>query len=109
MIKLDLQNTEDLARVGFLLSNDIYPTQGTNYITADGKREHFAFFPDKAKPYLKNSENTKEYKAAYLMAVFIEEARKEVPLVVHKLPNDKEILIPADINREELRNILSRI
>ena len=43
------------------------------------------------------------------MAVFIDEARKEVPMVVHKLPNDKEILIPANIKKEELRNILSRI
>lgn len=109
MIKLDLQNTEDLAKVGVLLSNNIFPIQGSNYITADGKREHYAFFADKAKSYLKNAENTKEYKAAYLMAVFIDEARKEVPMVVHKLPNDKEILIPANIKKEELRNILSKI
>lgn len=109
MVKFDLTKTEDLASVGMLLSNGIYPSSGTNYIKADDSREFFAFFPDTCKPYLKNRENSKEYKAAYLMAVFIDEANKQVPLVQHILPNDKEILIPADTSKDELKKIIFNI
>ena len=106
MVKFDLTKTEDLASVGMLLSNGIYPTSGTNYIKADNSREFYAYFPDSCKAYLKNRENTKEYKAAYLMAVFIDEANKQVPLVQHVLPNKKEILIPADMPKDELKKLI---
>lgn len=108
MLKFDLQNTEDLAKIGVLLANDIYPSQGSNYILEDGTREHYAYFTDNAKHYLTNCENFKEYKAAYLMAVFIEEARKQAPLVVHKLSNGKEIYIPANTPKNEVLEILKK-
>ena len=91
MIKFDLTKTDDLAKIGVLLANGIYPSQGSNYILPDGTREHYAYFSDNAQHYLTNCENLKEFKSAYLMAVFVEEARKEPPLIVHKLPNGNEI------------------
>ena len=108
MVKLDLSNIEDVAMAGVLLSHDIYPIQGSNFITADGKREHFAFFPDTAKPYLKNVENTREYRAAYLTSVFIDESRKQVPLVAHKLSNDKEIIVPANYNKQQILELIHK-
>jgi hypothetical protein len=109
MIKLDLTKIEDIAKCGVLLSNDVFPIKGSNYIRDDGTREHYALFADEAKNILINVENTKEYVAAYLLAVFIEEARKQVPLVQHKLPNDKEILIPADMPRNEILRIIAKV
>lgn len=109
MVKFDLNNVDDLALIGVLLSKDIYPTQGTNYINSEGKREHYAFYNDEVKNILKNVEETSEYKAAYLMAVFILEAKKQVPLMVHKLPNDKEIILPANTDKNEVKNILNKI
>ena len=109
MVKFDLQRTEDLALIGVLLSKELYPKQGCNYITHEGTREHYAYYDDEVKKHLVNVEETPEYKAAYLMAVFIDEARKQKPLVIHKLPNQKEIMIPADMNKEELLNLISKI
>ncbi len=109
MIKLDLTKTEDIAKCGVLLSNDLFPIKGSNYIREDGTREHYALFANDAKKHLINVEDTKEYKAAYLLAVFIEEARKQVPLIQHKLPNDKEILIPADMPKNEILRTLSKV
>jgi hypothetical protein len=109
MIKFNLQNVEDLATIGVLLSKDKYPSQGSNYITADGTREHYAYYNDEVKPLLQGVEDTSEYRAAYLMAVFILEAKKQVPLVVHKLPNDKEIMIPANTKKEEVIKIIEKI
>lgn len=109
MIKLDLTKIEDIAKCGVLLSNDVFPIKGSNYIRDDGTREHYALFADEAKNILINVENTKEYVAAYLLAVFIEEARKQVPLVQHKLPNDKEILIPADMPKNEILRIIAKV
>lgn len=109
MIKLDLTKIEDIAKCGVLLSNEQFPTKGSNYIREDGTREHYALFPDDAKKYLINVEETKEYKSAYLLAVFIEEARNQVPLIQHKLPNDKEILIPANMPKHEILRTISKI
>jgi hypothetical protein len=109
MLKFDLQNVEDLALIGVLLSKDQYPTQGSNYITNDGKREHYAYYGDEVKELLKDVEDTPEYKAAYLMAVFVDEARKQVPLVVHKLPNNKEVMIPANMKKNEVLDLISKI
>lgn len=109
MVKFDLQKIEDLALVGVLLSKELYPVQGSNYITHDGKREHFAYYENEVKQHLQNVEDTPEYKAAYLMAVFIEEARKQVPLVVHKLPNNKELIVPANMSKTELLELLSKV
>ena len=108
MIKLDLSNLDDVAIAGCLLSYGIYPIQGSNFITADGKREHFAFFPDTAKPYLKDIEETKEYRAAYLTSVFIDESRKQVPLVAHKLSNEKEIIVPANYSKEQILELIHK-
>lgn len=108
MLKLDLTQTHDLACVGVLLANGQYPKQGTNYILADGTKEQLVYFDDNAKYYLKNIENTKEYQAAYLMAVFIDEQRKQVPLICHQLPNGKEILIPANTPKDEARNLINK-
>lgn len=109
MIKFDLQKIEDLALIGVLLSKEIYPIKGCNYITNEGKREHFAFYDDEVKKLLQGAEETTEYKAAYLMAVFMDEARKQVPLVVHKLPNGKEVMIPANTPKEEVIKLLKKI
>lgn len=109
MIKFDLQKIEDLALVGVLLSKEIYPVQGCNYITKEGKREQYAYFDNNAKDALERAEEAAEFKAAYLMAVFIDEARKQVPLVVHTLSNNKEIMVPADMQRSELINLMNRI
>ena len=108
MLKLDLNNTHELACVGVLLSNNVFPRQGSNYILADGTKEQLAFFDDDARKYLEKVEYTKEYKAAYLMAVFMIEHKKQVPLMVHKLPNDKEILIPANTPKEEVKNLINK-
>lgn len=56
-----------------------------------------------------NLENLPEYRAAYLMAVFIQEARKQVPLVVHKLPNEKEVMLPADMKKSDVLNLMRQI
>ncbi len=109
MLKFDLQKTEDLAVIGVLLSKDRYPTQGSNYITNEGKREHYAYYEDEVKQFLNGIEDTPEYKAAYLMAVFVDEARKQVPLVVHKLPNNKEVMIPANYSKEQVLDLISKI
>lgn len=109
MIKLDLTKTEDIAKCGVLLSNGQFPIKGSNYVRMDGTREHYALFADNAKKYLINVEETKEYKSAYLLAVFIDEVRKQVPLVQHKLPNDKEILIPADMPKNEILRIIAKV
>lgn len=109
MIKLDLTKIEDIAKCGVLLSNEQFPIKGSNYIREDGTREHFALFSDDAKRYLVNVEESKEYKAAYLLAVFIDEARKQVPLIQHRLPNDKEILIPADMPKNEILRTISKL
>lgn len=102
MIKLDLTKIEDIAKCGVLISNDEFPIKGSNYIRHDGTREHYALFSEDAKKYLVNVEDSKEYKAAYLLSVFIEESRKQVPLIQHHLPNDKEILIPANMPKHEI-------
>lgn len=109
MIKFDLQKIEDLALVGVLLSKNIFPTQGSNYITEDGKREHYAYYEDVHKQALIGADETPEYKAAYLMAVFVEEARKQIPLVVHKLPNNKEVMLPANMKKEEILELMNKI
>lgn len=109
MIKLDLTKTEDIAKCGVLLSNDQFPLKGSNYIREDGTREHYALFADEAKNFLINVDETKEYKAAYLLAVFIDEARKQVPLIQHRLPNDKEILIPANMPKQEILRTISML
>lgn len=109
MVKFDLQKIEDLALIGVLLSKDIYPKQGCNYITHEGKREQYAYFDDGVKQELLGAEETAEYKAAYLMAVFVDEARKQIPLIVHKLPNDKEIMLPANMKRNEVLDIMNKI
>lgn len=109
MIKLDLTKIEDIARCGVLLSHEQFPTGGANYVRDNGEREHFALFSDDAQKYLINVEETKEYKAAYLLAVFIEESRKQAPLIQHKLPNDKEILIPANMPKNEILRIVSML
>lgn len=109
MVKFDLQKIDDLALIGVLLSKDLYPIQGSNYITNDGKREHYAYFDDEVKKHLIGVEETSEYKAAYLMAVFVDEARKQVPIVVHKLPNNKEIMIPANMKKNEVMNLINKI
>ena len=109
MLECDLQKIEDLAIVGVLLSKDIYPKQGCNYITHEGKREQYAYFDDEAIQHLQNVEETPEYKAAYLMAVFIDEARKQVPLLVHKLPNKKEVMIPANMKKNEVLELISKL
>lgn len=108
MVKFDLQKTHDLACVGVLLANGHYPKQGTNYILADGTRQHFCYFDDSTRCYLKNIENCREYASAYLMAVFIEEARKEVPLICHELPNGKEIMVAANTPKEEVKDIIRK-
>jgi hypothetical protein len=61
------------------------------------------------KEVLKNVEELPEYKSAYLMAVFILEAKKQIPLMVHKLPNDKEIILPADTKQNEVKELLNKI
>lgn len=109
MLKFDLQKVEDLALIGVLLSKDQYPKQGCNYITNDGKREHYAYYDEEVKNLLKGVEDSPEYKAAYLMAVFVDEARKQVPLVVHKLPNNKEVMIPANYKKEQVLDLISKI
>ena len=109
MVKFDLQKIEDLALIGVLLSKDIYPKQGCNYITHEGSREHYAYFEDDVKQHLANVEDTPEYKAAYLMAVFVDEARKQVPLVVHKLPNKKEVMLPANISKQEVLALINKL
>lgn len=109
MIKLDLTKIEDIARCGVLLSHEQFPTGGANYIREDGAREHFALFSDDAKKHLIDVEETNEYKAAYLLAVFIEESRKQPPLIQHRLPNDKELLIPANMPKEEILRIISMV
>lgn len=109
MVKFDLQKIEDLALIGVLLSKDIYPKQGCNYITHEGKREHFAYFDDDVKQHLAQVEDTPEYKAAYLMAVFVDEARKQVPLVVHKLPNKKEVMLPANMSKQEVMELINKV
>lgn len=109
MVKFDLQNIEDLALIGVLLSKNQYPKQGTNYIMKDGTREQYAYYDDQVKELLEGVEETEAYCAAYLMAVFIEEARKQVPLVVHELPNKKEVMIPANMKRNEVLDLISKI
>ncbi|MBE6314908.1 MAG: hypothetical protein E7079_08170 [Bacteroidales bacterium] len=109
MIKLDLTKIEDIAKCGVLLSNDQFPLKGSNYIREDGTREHYALFADEAKNFLINVDETKEYKAAYLLAMFIDEARKQVPLIQHRLPNDKEILIPANMPKHEILRTISKL
>lgn len=111
MIKFDLHKTEDLALVGVLLARGVFPVQGCNYITQDGKREQFAYFEESAREKIQtvNLENLPEYRAAYLMAVFIQEARKQVPLVVHKLPNEKEVMLPADMKKSDVLNLMRQI
>lgn len=109
MISFDLQKVEDLAKIGVLLANGKYPIQGTNYIREDGTREHFAFYNDEVKHYLTNLDNLPEYKSAYLMAVFMDEARKQVPLVEHTLPNEQKILIAANTPKEELLKICKNL
>lgn len=42
------------------------------------------------------------------MAVFIEEAQKEVPLICHQLPNGKEIMVAADTPKEEVKEIIRK-
>lgn len=42
------------------------------------------------------------------MAVFIEEARKEVPLICHELPNGKEIMVAANTPKEEVKDIIRK-
>ena len=109
MIKLDIQKTEDLALIGVLLSKGIYPVQGCNYINKQGKREQFAYYQDSARKELLGAEDSAEYKSAYLMAVFINQARKQVPLVVHTLPNKKQIIIPADMKKEQIQELIRKI
>jgi hypothetical protein len=109
MLKFDLQKTEDLALIGVLLSKEKYPSQGSNYILKDGSREHLAYYEDDVKELLKNAENTPEYKAAYLMAVFVTEALKQVPLIVHQLPNDKEIMLPANTPKNDVIELLRKL
>lgn len=109
MIKLDLTKIEDIAKCGVLLSNDQFPIKGSNYIREDGTREHYALFADEAKNFLNNVDETNEYKAAYLLAVFIEESRNQVPLIQHRLPNDKEILIPANMPKHEILRTISML
>lgn len=108
MIKFDLTKTHDLACIGVLIANNIYPKQGTNYILPDGTKEQLAYFDDTAKHYLNNIENSKEYKAAYLLSVFIEEARKQVPLICHTLPNGKELMIPANTPKDEVKDLIAK-
>lgn len=108
MIKFDLNETHDLACVGVLLANNQYPKQGSNYILSDGSKEQLCFFDDNARHYLNNIENTKEYKAAYLMAVFIEETRKQIPLICHKLPNGKEIMVAANTPKDQVKTIIEK-
>lgn len=109
MIKLDLNNIDDLAKVGLLLANDIFPIQGTNYINENGTKEQYAYFSDEAIKHLNNYEDKPEYRAAYLMAVFIIESRKQVPLMVHKLPNEKEIIVPVNTDKNRMKEILNLI
>ena len=109
MIKFDLHKVEDLALIGVLLSRNIYPIQGSNYINNEGKREQFAYYQDSIKKELNGAEDTPEYKSAYLMAVFITQARKQVPLVVHTLPNKKQIIIPADMKKEQIQDLIRRM
>lgn len=109
MVKFDLKKIEDLAYIGVLLSKDIYPTQGCNYITDDGTREQYAYYDDEVKKLLVDVQNTPQYKAAYLMAVFIDEARKQPPLIVHKLANNKQVMLPANMSREEVLKVISKI
>lgn len=109
MIKLDLTKIEDIAKCGVLLSHDQFPTGGSNYIREDGSREHYALFSDDANQLLFNVEESKEFKAAYLLAVFIEEARRQAPLVEHKLPNGKVILVPANMSRNEILEIINKV
>jgi hypothetical protein len=52
MVKFDLQKIDDLAYIGVLLSKDIYPKQGCNYITDDGTREQYAYYDDEVKNML---------------------------------------------------------
>lgn len=108
MVKFDLTKTHDLAMVGVLLANGKYPKHGTNYILTDGTKQNYCYFDDDCKPYLKSIENTREYASAYLMAVFIEEAKKQVPLICHELPNGKEIMVPADTPKQEVKEIIRK-
>lgn len=109
MVKFDLQKVEDLALIGVLLSKEIYPIKGCNYVTHEGKREHYAYYDDDVKKHLQGAEDSTEYKSAYLMAVFIDEARKQVPLIIHKLPNNKEVMIPANTPKEEIVQLLKKL
>ena len=109
MVKFDLQKIEDLAVIGVLLSKGINPIQGSNYITTDGTREHYAFYSDEVKHFLNGITDTEEYKVAYLTALFTVEARKQVPLVQHKLHNDTEVLIPANLKKNEVIEILNKL
>ena len=100
-----------MALVGVLLARDIFPVQGCNYITQDGKREHYAFFDDSAMIPIQgeNVESLPEYKAAYLMAVFMDESRKQAPLVVHRLPNDREVMIPANMKKSDVLELMRKL
>lgn len=109
MQKLDLTKTEDLAKAGVLIAEGYEPTSGVNYINDDNTREFFVFFPDNTRQLLKNIENTREFRAAYMAIIFADEARKQIPLTSIKLSNGKEILLPINTPQSEVERLINTI
>lgn len=95
-----------MAKAGVLIAHGYEPANGINYINAENKREFFCYFPDNVKPMLKNMEQTHEFRAAYMALIFNEEARKQVPLISHRLSNGNEILIPIDTPQNEVERLI---
>lgn len=109
MQKLDLTKTEDVAKAGVLIAHGYEPANGINFINADNEREFFCYFHDNVKSMLKNMEQTHEFRAAYMALIFNDEARKQIPLISHRLSNGKEILIPANTPRHEVERLIKSI
>ena len=109
MQKLDLTKTEDLAKAGVLIAEGHEPTSGVNFINDDNTREFFVYFPDNTRQLLKNIENTREFRAAYMALIFSDESRKQIPLTSIKLSNGKEILLPINTPQSEVERLINTI
>lgn len=106
MQQLNLTKTEDLAKAGILIANGHEPSSGVNFITDDNEREFYVYFPDSCKNLLKNIENSREFRAAYMALIFADEARKQIPLTSIKLSNGKEILLPINTPQSEVERLI---
>lgn len=109
MQQLDLTKTEDLAKAGILIAEGHEPSSGVNFITDDNEREFYVYFPDNTKQLLKNIENTREFRAAYMALIFADEARKQIPLTAIKLSNGKEILLPINTPQSEVERLINSL